>query len=376
MTTRTIRTLQTAQAAQPAQILSRPSRRKVLLGAATAAVGLTLAACSGKDSSGEKGGTTVTVVTHDSFVLPDELIEAFNRDSGYTLEQVSSGDAGELVNKLILAKDPPLGDAVFGIDNSFASRALGEGIIDTSLTPSLPQGAEQYIVNDTPALAPIDFGEVCVNIDSVWFDNAGLTPPATFEDLTSPEYKDLFVAINPTSSSTGLAFLLATVGHFGTDEASGFAQYWKDLMANGAKIVDGWSDAYYTDFSGSGEGGAYPIVVSYSSSPAATLTDDGAASTTASLLSTATRQVEYAGVLTGAANPQGGKAFIEWMLSAEVQSAIPETMYMYPVNPQAALSEEITAFGTLSDDPIVVAPDEITANRESWLATWSEAVGA
>ena len=195
MTTRTIRTLQTAQAAQPAQILSRPSRRKVLLGAATAAVGLTLAACSGKDSSGEKGGTTVTVVTHDSFVLPDELIEAFNRDSGYTLEQVSSGDAGELVNKLILAKDPPLGDAVFGIDNSFASRALGEGIIDTSLTPSLPQGAEQYIVNDTPALAPIDFGEVCVNIDSVWFDNAGLTPPATFEDLTSPEYKDLFVAI-------------------------------------------------------------------------------------------------------------------------------------------------------------------------------------
>ena len=208
------------------------TRRAFLGSTALSAVGLALAACGsgGKNSSGSSG-PTVTVITHDSFSVPDDLIAAFQKDTGYTLQITPSGDGGELVNKLVLTKDAPLGDAVFGIDNSFASRVLTEKVIDTTAAVDLPQGADQYVVNNTPALAPIDFGEVCVNVDTAWFTEHGQTPPATFEDLTKPEYKNLFVAINPSTSSTGLAFLLATVGHFGAD---GFVQYWKDLAANGA----------------------------------------------------------------------------------------------------------------------------------------------
>lgn len=359
-----------------------PTRRQLLGALALGAVGTSLAACGSKGSgsasstaSGSSAGSAskVTVLTHDSFHVPDELVAAFEKDSGYTLEIVPSGDAGELVNKLVLTKDAPLGDAVFGIDNTFASRALDEGVIDTSVTVTLPDGAEQYVVDSTPALAPIDFGEVCVNIDSAWFADKGLTPPTSFEDLTKAEYKDLFVAINPSTSSTGLAFLLATIGHFGED---GFADYWKQLVANGTKIDEGWTDAYYTDFSGGGEGGTYPIVVSYSSSPAATVSEDGTSSSTASVLATAFRQVEYAGALAGGANPEGAKAFIEWMLSTDVQTSIPDNMYMYPVSPEATLSEAMTAFGKVSDSPVTVEADAIAANREAWLATWTEAVGA
>ena len=63
---------------------------------------------------------------------------------------VASGDAGELTNKLVLTKDAPLGDAFFGVDNSFASRILEAGVLDTSATVSLPEGADQYIIDDTP----------------------------------------------------------------------------------------------------------------------------------------------------------------------------------------------------------------------------------
>ena len=352
------------------------TRRALLGSTALSAVGLALAACGpsgGNSSASGSSGPAVTVITHDSFSVPDDLIAAFQKDTGYTLQITPSGNSGELVNKLVLTKDAPLGDAVFGVDNSFASRVLTEKVIDTTAAVDLPRGADQYVVDNTPALAPIDFGEVCVNVDTAWFTEHGQTPPAAFEDLTKPEYKNLFVAINPSTSSTGLAFLLATVGHFGAD---GFVQYWKDLVANGAKIDAGWSDAYQTDFSGGGEGGAYPIVVSYASSPAATLTADGSASTTAALLTTSTRQVEYAGVLAGAANPEGARAFITWMLSAAVQTSIPENMYMYPVNPEATLSETMRKFGAVSDKPIVVPADQIAANREAWLAVWSEAVGA
>ena len=308
--------------------------------------------------------------------MPDDLIAAFKEDTGYELKTVASGDAGELTNKLVLTKDAPLGDAFFGVDNSFASRILDEGVLDTSATVDLPEGADQYVIDGTPALTPIDFGEVSINIDTAWFADHGATPPAAFEDLARAEHKDRFVAINPSTSSTGLAFLLATVAHFGTAETGGFADYWKQLAANGMRVDKGWTDAYYTDFSGGGKGGAYPIVVSYSSSPAATLTEDGSASTTAALPATAIRQVEYAGVLAGAANPEGAKAFLTWMLSADVQSSIPENMYMYPVNPEAALSEEMTKFGATSDKPVTVPADEIAANRDTWLAAWTEAVGA
>ncbi|MBM6980352.1 MAG: thiamine ABC transporter substrate-binding protein [Actinomyces succiniciruminis] len=356
----------------------RPSRRALLAGGAATAVGLALAACgSGNNGAGDTaaGGDTVTVVTYDSFDLPDELITAFKDDTGYTLEIARSGDGGEVANKLILTKDAPLGDAVFGINNTMASRILAEGVIDTTTALNLPDGAADYlapyIVDDTPALVPIDFGEVCVNVDTFWLSDRGLEIPTVFEDLTDPVYKDMFVAINPTTSSTGMAFLLATIGHFGED---GFAQYWKDLVANGTKIDEGWSDAYYTDFTAGGGDGAYPIVVSYSSSPAATLNDDGIP-TTAAMSRTATRQVEYAGVLAGAANPDGAAAFVAWMLSRQVQEAIPDAMYMYPVDPDAALADDLADFGATAEDPIVVDPDDIADHQQEWLTAWAEAVG-
>lgn len=351
----------------------RLSRRTLLAGSAATAVGLALAACGSKGSggSGSAGGETVTVVTHDSFHVSDDLMKAFTSETGYTLKVATSGDAGALVNKLVLTKDAPLGDAVFGIDNTYATRALDQGVIDTSATVTLPKGAESYVVADTPALAPIDVGDVCLNIDTGYFSGKGLKPPATFEDLTRPEYKGLLVAINPTNSSPGMAWLLATIGHFG---AGSFADYWKQLAAGGARIAEDWTTAYETDFSAGGKG-TYPIVVSYASSPSFTVSDDGASSSTSALLDTAFRQVEYAGVLKGAANPEGGKAFVTWMLSKAVQEDIPGQMYMYPVLSDAALPEALTKFGPLSKAPVKVDPKEITAHREEWLNTWTGAVG-
>ena len=102
------------------------------------------------------------------------------------------------------------------------------------------------------------------------------------------------------TSSPGLAFLLATVGAFGED---GWQDYWTALKANGLKVADGWSDAYFTDFSGGGGGGPRPIVLSYASSPPSTVPEGGTEPTTGALLDTCFRQIEYAGVLDGRGEP-------------------------------------------------------------------------
>ena len=310
----------------------------------------------------------VVLVTHDSFALPKKLLKKFEADSGFTLDVRSVGDAGTLTNRLVLTKDNPTGDVAFGVDNTFASRALDAGVFaDSGVT--LPAGAEDFALDDgTDRLVPVDTGSVCVNVDTTWFDERGVPAPQTLDDLTDPAYQDLFVLPGAATSSPGMAFLLTTVAEYG----DAWPDYWTDLMANGAKLTNGWSDAYYVDFTQGGGDGERPIVLSYDSSPAFTPTADGSASTTAALLDTCFRQVEYAGVLEGAANPDGARALVDFLLTPEVQAALPESMYVFPVVDGVELPEDWARFATQPEDPYTLDPAEITAQREEWLTTWSD----
>jgi thiamine transport system substrate-binding protein len=357
--------------------MASTSRRTVPVLAPLAALALVaLAGCSavgGDDPApAASGGGTVTLVTHDSFGLSDGLLESFEEESGLTVEVVQPGDAGTLVNQLVLTKDAPLGDLVFGVDNTFASRAIAEGVVEpyTSSAPAALDAAT-YAVDGSDALTAVDFGEVCLIVDHAWFAEHGVAEPTTLDDLTLPEYKDLLVVPSAVTSSPGLAFLLATVGAKGED---GWQAYWTALAANGVKVAQGWSDAYYTDFSGGGGGGPRPVVLSYASSPPFTVPEGGDSPTTGALLDTCFRQVEYAGVLAGAANPDGAQQLLDFLLSDDVQADIPGSMYMYPVSTAVDLPEEWARWAPLADAPFEVTPADVDAHREEWLSTWSEIV--
>ena len=341
---------------------------------AVGAVALTLVACGGSQpagtSSSPSGPTelretdTLTVFTHDAFTLPDELKDRFAEETGYEVTYTTPGDGGALVNQLILTKDSPLGDVVFGIDNTFASRAAEAGV----LAPYESDAAATVPVElQAPDLTAVDYGDVCINADTVWFEANDLPLPATLDDLTDPRYKDLLVVTNPASSSPGLAFLIATVGAKG----EGYLDYWRALMDNGTKVAAGWTEAYYTDFSGADGKGPRPLVLSYATSPAFTVTGD--TSTTVALLETCFRQVEYAGVIQGAENEVGARRFIDFMLTPEVQAAIPENLYMFPAVPETPLPEVWQRFAVLPDEPIEVPQSEIGASRDEWIRAWTDA---
>lgn len=321
--------------------------------------------------SGETTGGTVVLVTHESFSLPKPLVKQFEQESGYQLEVRAAGDAGTLTTKLAVTADNPTGDVAFGVDNTFASRALDEGVFDTAGV-ELPTGVADFVVpgDDGERLVPIDTGNVCVNVDTAWFAERDLAPPASLDDLTDPAYDGLFVTPSALSSSPGLAFLMTTVAAYGED----WPAYWEDLLANDALVVDGWTDAYFTDFTGGSEAGTRPIVLSYDSSPAFTVPKGGGESTTAALLDTCFRQVEYAGVLAGADNPEGARALIEFLLGAEVQAALPESMYVFPVRDGVALPPDWEAHAEQPSDPYVLDPAEIADNRDAWLEQWRDVV--
>lgn len=331
-----------------------------------------LTACNG-DAGEKSDGKTVTLVTHESFNVTKEVLEGFTKKTGITVKVLRSGDAGAAVNQAILSKGNPQGDVLFGVDNTFLSRALKEQIFTPYKASGLEKVPTEFQLEPDHNVTPVDYGDVCVNYDKEYF--ATKKPPETFADLTKPEYKNLLVVENAATSSPGLAFLLGTVAEFGAD---GWEKYWRDLKANGVEVVDGWEQAYNGSFSGGSlSKGKKPLVVSYASSPPAEVAFSEKPLTeapTGVALGTCFRQVEFAGLLKGAKNAEGGKKLLDFLLGAEFQADVPMQMFVFPVREGTTLPAVFTKFAAKPTDPKQLPADEIAANRDAWIKTWTSTV--
>ena len=340
--------------------------------AAVASLALVATAACGGD--GGSGGGTLTVITHDSFNISKELLQQFEKDNNVTVKLLPKGDAGAMLTSVILTKDNPEGDVVFGVDNTFLSRALDAGIFE-SYTPSLIDKVPADLregVGDK--VTPVDYGYVNLNYDIAALKKANLEPPKTLDELTDAKWKGKVVVENPASSSPGLAFLIATVDYFGADK---YVDWWKKMRANGLVVVDGWETAYNTNFSW--KGGQQPIVLSYATSPAFEQMYAEPAredSPTGNILPPkgAFRQIEYVGVIHGTSHQKLARKFVDFLLSKAVQEDVPGQMAVYPVNKDAAVPPAFEKFSKVDVAPAKVAPADIAKNREKWIDEWTKAV--
>jgi thiamine transport system substrate-binding protein len=339
-------------------------------------VAAVLVTAVGAAGCGGGGGspTEVVLVTHDSFAISKPVKAAFEKKSGLTLRILQGGDANEMLNRALLTAGDPQGDVIFGIDDSVLSRALDGDLLEAYSSDELADVDSEFADVDD-YVTPIDHGEVCLNVDRAWFAGRGIAPPRTLEDLTQPRYRDLLVVENPATSSPGLSFLLATVDRFGE---AGWERYWQALRANGVLAVDGWEEAYTQQFSGAaGSPGKRPIVVSYATSPAAEVIfaskplDDAP---TAAVEDGCYRQVEYAGVLRGAKNEDGARQLIDFMLSERFQADVPGSMFVYPVRAGVSLPAAFVEHAIVPRNPLQLPADDVDANRDRWVARWTEIV--
>jgi thiamine transport system substrate-binding protein len=317
----------------------------------------------------------LVVMTHDSFDISTDVVEAFESQYNTKVTFLKSGDAGEMLNRAVLAKNNPLADVLYGVDNTFLSRALENDLFETYESPALSDVPPALVLDETYQLLPVDWGDVCLNYDVQWFEDAGIAPPSALEDLTAPAYKGLTVIENPATSSPGLAFLLATISHFGEQD---YGVYWHALRSNDVLVENGWTEAYYGQFTAASEGDR-PIVVSYGTSPAAEVYySEGQYQVPPSAAvtgpGTCFRQVEFVGILKGTQNRRLARAFVDWMLGKTFQEDIPLHMWVYPANQTAELPQVLVDFGAQATDPATIPPDEIAANREAWIEAWTEIV--
>jgi len=326
-----------------------------------------LLACS---SARDGDPVELKVVVRSSFDANKELIAAFEREYHAKVTFLKGGDANAVVNRALLNAGHPEGDVLYGIDNLTYPRVVGKGVFaefSATRRTQIPADVREQF-GDTRDVTPIDYGYVTLN-----FDKKAGTPPTKFEELTGPAWRRKLVTEDPATSSTGLQFLATTVAYFGESGRYTWRNYWADLKANGVLVTDGWDAAYNKEFSRNK--GSRPLVVSYTSSPAAEVFYAEGKLTeppTANVLPEGAklfRQVEAAGVLAGAKQPELGRKFIDFMLRDKFQEQIPETMFVYPVVSGIVLPEW-WKWAAVSAQPATLQVDAATVDR--WVREWTE----
>lgn len=326
-------------------------------------------------SPAEPENVTIRLMTHDSFNVSETVLAQFTEETGITVEVFKAGDGGAMLNQAILAKDDPLADVLFGVDNTFLSRALENDIFVPYASPELANVPDDLELDTEHRALPVDYGDVCLNYDKAWFAEHGLQPPQTLADLAAPDYAGLTVVENPATSTPGLAFLLATVSTFGEE---GYLDYWQSLVANDVLVTDGWEDAYWGQFTAASDGDR-PVVVSYASSPPAEVyyaEEPPADAPTAAVTGDGTcfRQIEFVGILRGTEHEAAAKKLVDFLLGKTFQEDVPLQMFVYPVNETAVLPDVFTQYSVTPAHPALLDPETIAANRETWIAAWTETV--
>lgn len=343
------------------------------LGLAIAALLMVMLTVSAQDSE------PLVVVTYDSFAVSEEVLLAFTEETGIVVEVLRLADAGAMVNQAVLTRDDPMGDVLYGIDNTFLSRGLSNSLFEPYKSAGLENVDEAFKLDPNSFVTPVAYGDVCLNYDVAYFEENDLEIPQTLEALTDPAYAGLLVVENPASSSPGLAFVLATIAHFGEEGDYTWLNYWADLVANDVLVVEGWSEAYYGEFTVPSEEGTRPLVVSYASSPPAEVYFADPApeiAPTGSIVAAGMcfRQIEFAGILAGTDQRESAEKFIDFLLSAAFQEDLPLQMFVFPVNGEAELPEVFVEHAQIAEEPAAVAYEDIDANREVWIEAWTEVV--
>ncbi len=340
--------------------------RRIFNGLMAAVVGITLM------STSVARADELRVMVHSSFSLPKPLLAQFESQNGVKLSIIKGGDAGEMLNKLILTRANPIADVVFGIDNTLMSKALAMQVVaaDDGIKAMAAASGDAALGQ---SIVAVDYGFVTLNYDKAFVAKSGLALPKTLEELTQEPYRNWLAVPNPATSSPGYAFMLATVAAMGEEKAF---DWWARMRANGLKVTKGWTEAYYTEFSRNG--GTRPLVVSYATSPAAEVfyskTKISEPPTGSLALKGGTfKQTEGVALVKGGGQREPAVKFIEFLRSAAVQEALQTSMWMFPADSRTAPAEvmrhasEPTSFDNLPSDVIAAKGNE-------WVNRWVQVV--
>jgi thiamine transport system substrate-binding protein len=321
----------------------------------------------------------------------DKLVENFTRETGIEVEIVRIEGARQMVTQVIAEakKGVRTADVVVGVDPLLLQELKKAGLVECYLSPKVEESRVAMDAADaldpSHCATPIDYGLIALVYDPSRLNETEkrmLADGITLDELV--KLAGRIVGEDPTKSSTGLNFLLYTIAA-SKSEGRDWRQLWKSLLAAGMMVAPSWGQAYDEFYR---EGSPHAIVVSYGTDPAYSAWYNmkhgkpAKPDINATVLVVGGRragwlQVEGAVIIRGA-NLEAAKKFVDWLLSREVQEAIPTSQWMIPVMNvklpdyfKYALTEKDV--DTLLNT--VLTPGEVYGKLEEWLKEWLSIAG-
>lgn len=310
-------------------------------------------------------GSKLVVYVYDSFVSwgPAKFIktEFEKRHPGVEVEFVATGPSRAMLARLVqeIQSGGTPADIFMGEINDIPkAKKFGLFVpLSESDVPNLKTVPKSLLFDPDQTLIPYEHGFITLVYDSEKLKEL----PKTFADLTKSDYHKKLIIQDARTSSVGHAFLLWTIYNYSDP---GYLDYWKQLLPTILTIQPGWSAAYKLFTKGEA-----PMVVSFSTDACfdarykpLLLNDQGY------------RTIFGAGIVKTTDNPRLSRAFLDFLLSVEVQEKLPDTEVMFPANSQAKLPEKWQTCAVIPPNPVMLPLDLVAENDDRWLEEWARLV--
>lgn len=307
----------------------------------------------------------LVVYTYDSFAstIAVKTIPIFEKMYDVKVKVLSFGDAGSVLSRIILEKESPRADVIVGLDQALLKKAVDAGVLEKYQSPKLSNIVLESLKDPSDFGTPYDYGAIAIVYNTESIDK----PPTSFEELLNARWKRSLVVEDPRTSSTGLAFLLWTIGVYGEEN---FLNYWSRLKDSILTVTPGWDEAFNLL-----ELGEADMMVSYATDGAYSYHEYGVLKyMPIAMQEGAFVQVEYASIVKGAANRDLAEKFIDFLLSEGFQREVPLNQWMYPV--VEVEMPEAFEYALKIDKTVSIDYEIVSEKLDSWLDSWAELMTA
>jgi len=263
------------------------------------------------------------------------MFEEFEKATGIKVNFVRFS-SGEALARVIAEKNNPRVDVLFGGPVETFAAGINEGLFEPYKSPSFAKLPPRFKQADGQWTAIADDPLVFMTNEK-FLKEHNLKPPASWDDLTVPAYKNMLQMADARTSGTAVTRIFSILEVNGRDENKAFA-YMKKLRPN---------VQLYTK---SGGGGTLPVGLGQAGGGIFFIVDaldtkakgyDVTISFPKEGIGTA---AEGIALIKGAKNPEPAKKLIDWATSPAMQNQFAKYKINFvPAHPDVALEPSLAA---------------------------------
>ncbi|WP_321818666.1 MULTISPECIES: 2-aminoethylphosphonate ABC transporter substrate-binding protein [unclassified Paraburkholderia] len=299
-----------------------------------------------------------------------DVLPAFEKKEGVKVNIVTAG-SGEVVNRANVEKDAPKADVIITLP-PFIQQAQQSGLLQ-------PYQSVNY--KNVPTIAKATDGSWATFVNNYF--SFAINPevvknqPKTFADLLHPDYSGKIAYSNPATAGDGMAVIILTTSLMGEDKAFDYLKKLEQsakfhtkgtgyldvlLSRNEISVANG---DLQMDLDDAANGGLSlkPIFLAADASGHPT-----------------TFQLPYAiGLIKNGPNQDEGKKLIDYLMSTDVQSKVPD-IFGIPGRTDVALTGKNGAAVKQAIDGVKLIPvdwNQVMAKKADWTTRWkTEVIGS